>query len=1614
MRPLFLGFLIGLSLTSFSAFSQVAAPIAVNPANHTTVNQNAIQITFTKSVRFTAAPVTTSFIVRVAGTPVAVSSVTPGAGIATTVILVTFDATSVNTWPSVNRGQTLTVEYTGGGNLITDDGSGTVVNFGALTSVNDHIISCTDFSFVRQGPYNPALLDLCDPVKPSAFYEYFLSKRAYNSTDFSLGNMNLRVAWNNPGGTVDLYAMQDLGYVGGGLNRLLRADPNSGPTSTPPSAQAGGSTSGFNFNYPATDAVCSYTAQVQPRLLNLPEIGGTCGGGLSQNTTFQSYARDNENTGTVTGRYTPTPLATSNLVCLGTNASVQFSDNTLLNCRTGIGAPNPAPNDFTRWIRFVYGDPADGPGPYIPNIVVNGTTLTDATGNYIGPAGGYVVTGAGAPNTPDFNGVVEIPPSVTAPTGLTHSRNIITTSTTNQAVGQRFYVKMQYWNVCNQYTGTVSDFDAATNFVEVIGSPDAPPVSPSGPFCESDGDPSFTFTASGIGTGALAYTWYKEAALTTVLQGPSADNTFNPITDGPGGDRITKAVGSSTTFHRYVTVTQGSNNCTSQPTDIVIRIDNTNTGGTIAHPLGGTPILICNATDPAAFTSTSDGTGGGPAGTFTHQWQSSTTSAVAGFSDIAGATGNVHNPSALPVTTWFRRRLISGDCNAVSSNVIEFRVSTPVVAGSISGAETLCLTADPDIMGEAGPPSGGDGIYTFQWEESTTSALGPFNTIIGATANTFDSGGAGALSQTTHYRRRVTSGVCTLDGVDAGTDPDIVAYSNVVTKTVDQLVDPGSVGNPQEICAGDNPAILTEVTPPGGGDGATYTFQWQQSVTGGGAGFAAAAGINTGSTYDPPVLAATTFYRRRVTSGQCSATFSNEIEVTVNALPTAAISGGGSICQGTAAPPVEFDFTGTGPWTLVYAMDGVNQPPVVVNTSPYQIINPGGDATPDGILYTIVSVADANSPVCTVTAPLANIDNSANVAVEDILIAPPSLDTFTAMVAVCDDGVTTNPPDALLDLQPNQVETYSIKYRLKNLATLVDGPVITIPSVASDGNGVVVISPTYAQMGGAPEPLGYQIIITEIFNTVTLCAGAVPINGPALIINPRPAASTSNGNVTVCSDAINTAEVSVTAPAGSTIDWWSNPTGGSILAGGTGVAAFDPAASDEPLAGATATYYAESRNSATGCLSTSRIAVTLTSDARPTNPMAQGNDQTCGTAYPLVAAVADNGGIGFWSTGNTVYYENFDNLPGGAVGDNGIFGWTRNITGIILGVGDYFEVRSGVFSSEDLENGTVTAFWRSNPIDVSALTNIDISIDLIKDGELEATDFIEVYRVLDGVPVKFGEISRAVSDGTPSVVNVTATSNGLNVSASNTLVIEVRVRSNANLEIQSIDNVIVKTTGSSPVTFDDIFDETTTVRNLQDGANVVQWNVVSALGSCALTPAQVTITKIVAPLAINLTDAFCEELDMSGVGTGNVTTINLADYDDDVAGGSIVNRSVTWFSDADRTSLIGTPGSVTVSDGFTAYAIVTETLSGLGCVSLNRTPDPGKIDFTVSDRPTVANQTDEFGEDLPLGSNQHAGVNLNSYNASIHPTATITWFESYTLAGEVFCFPHCLPRQLYR
>ncbi len=991
-------------------------------------------------------------------------------------------------------------------------------------------------------------------------WTYIYSLRYRNSTTWTTANNKLHVVWGSAGSFNDLGGY--LSNSGGDpsttqlpVNIFTGATPavyvsfrsglNLTSAATAPGIINVDGTNGFS--YPTNSNICNFRTTLAPKGVTTAVYDAAGQATLEKNTQFNSYDYDIRNTGTLA--MTPNPTLTSDQVCLGTNAAVRFNDTSVFNCignGTNIptptqGAANSPINNNTRWIRIIYGGANSAtPANVIPNVVVGGTPVTGPSGallpawasNPVLPgsytdmapngapmAQGYVKVGAAGPpiGSPDQNGVIQI----NIPAGSTGSgliSDLITTSSpTGQVVGQKFYVTLQYWGVCNPYVAGAGSapVEISLDWVEIVDRP-LPPTVPVAVLCETTANAT-SYTATGA--AGATFNWYKDAALTQFL---FTGATFNPFTQGPSVDQINPAVTGSTTFHRYVTQTvTGVITCTSLAKDVVIQIDDSNTGGTIAHPLGASPITICNTTDPAAFTSSIAGVGGGAGGTFTYQWQNATTSGGT-YSDISGATSATYDPSIADIAAgrFFKRRVRSGTCADAFSNIMEFVLNTTATPGSIDGTQTICISpGNPAILNSLTPGAGGTGTPGYQWQSSTVGGGVGF-TNVGVTTASYDPP-AGLLT-TTFYRRQNTSGIC----------PTNVVYTNEVKVTVENLVTAGAIGADQTICSGDTPVGLTG-SAASGGDGATYFYAWEQSTTSAVAGFGAASGINNTQNYTPGARTATTWYRRIATSGalKCAAATSNVIQVLVNPLPTAQNpTGGGSVCSGNPAPNIVWNLpTGSPNFTISYTITknpGAVVTPVGpitgITTNSFTIVNPlpVGSAG-DTFDYKLTSIVDGNG------CP-ANAVTLAAVLARRVTIGgtAPSFDTAPTLdiINACNNATPASIADPTLlfsldagsanSAPPHFTLTYKVDgsaNRTKVFATNGAGdPTAPIVFTSDAELNTLTPSPHVITLVSLLSPGGCQTILT---NTLNFTVRPLPS------ITTQPAATTtcdlSNASFTV-------------------------------------------------------------------------------------------------------------------------------------------------------------------------------------------------------------------------------------------------------------------------------------------------------------------------------------------------------------------------------------------------------------------------------------------------------------------------------------------------------------------
>ena len=348
--------------------------------------------------------------------------------------------------------------------------------------------------------------------------------------------------------------------------------------------------------------------------------------------------------------------------------------------------------------------------------------------------------------------------------------------------------------------------------------------------------PSLTGTVASAPSGStVTYQW--QISTTDCNSGWSniGSPTTNPNYTIPTGISV------NTYYRRIAISTISGVSCSSGPSNCVSIIVNRVTAGTVAGDQ-----ILCNTTNPAAFTESVPATG---SGVLTYQWQSNTTGCGGTFNNISGALSATYDaPTGLTVTTYYQRvttSTLNGVSCSVAGNCITVTPSN-VTGGVIDGNRTVCLGGDPSAFTSIVP--GVSANLQYQWQSSPTGLAGSWTDIPGAQSDAYDV--SGPVTQIMFYQR-ITSD--TVTGCSAA--------SNYLTVFVNDVT-PSTVSGSQTICGTDPAAFTQTVAASGYG---TISYQWQRSTVGCSGPWNNITGAIS-NVYDPPMLTDTTYYHVLVTS----------------------------------------------------------------------------------------------------------------------------------------------------------------------------------------------------------------------------------------------------------------------------------------------------------------------------------------------------------------------------------------------------------------------------------------------------------------------------------------------------------------------------------------------------------------------------------------------------------------------------------------------------------------------------------------------------------------------------------------------------------------------------
>jgi gliding motility-associated-like protein len=360
---------------------------------------------------------------------------------------------------------------------------------------------------------------------------------------------------------------------------------------------------------------------------------------------------------------------------------------------------------------------------------------------------------------------------------------------------------------------------------------------------------------------------------------------------------------------------------------------------------------ICSETSPVPLTGSIPTQG--KAGDYAYVWQDSVRTGIW----IQRATTDFsHAPGNLTDTTWYRRIVISSVC-ADTSLTVRINVhkliaenNISVIAGGLTDT-TICNGQIPHLLKGSAPTGGTNipGSYLFKWYSSIDNVT----YIPVATAGTGINYQPPALSDTTYYKREVTSGTCS-----GFSDPVIVKVLPLITNNV--------ISSDRTVCYNTDTVKLTGATPLGGAGIGTYIYFWEQSSDGG-TTWLAASGTNNDASgkYFPPALPIPMKFRRTATSGLsgCCTNVSNEVLISqYPPLPTGKITNiaDTTICGGLQVL-LEVELTGVSPWKVTYKENAVQGAAIsTAIATPTFTATPASASALDIYNYSLLTVEDAN------------------------------------------------------------------------------------------------------------------------------------------------------------------------------------------------------------------------------------------------------------------------------------------------------------------------------------------------------------------------------------------------------------------------------------------------------------------------------------------------------------------------------------------------------------------------------------------------------------------------------------------------------------------------------
>ena len=508
----------------------------------------------------------------------------------------------------------------------------------------------------------------------------------------------------------------------------------------------------------------------------------------------------------------------------------------------------------------------------------------------------------------------------------------------------------------------------------------------------------------------------------------SSDNTIAATVDNTG--KVTGLAGNGTiTVNISYTVTNASNCLTTVTTPVTVY--------DIPVPTLTGPNPICpNATD----TYTTE------VGQYNYQWT------------VTGGTINSGGTSAdnTITVTWDQpgTRIIyvnysnANGCTGTTSATLTTSTGT---VPAITGTNVLCLNSS--------------GVYTTQSGET--------NYTWTPSAGTITAGGTGTdntatITWTTSGQQTVSVNFTDINGCTPATP-------TVYPVTV-RALPTATISGTTAVCQG---STAPNITFTGANGTAPYTFTY--TINGGSSQTVTTTSGNSVTVAAPTGTTGTFTYALVNIAGQyCSQAQTGSAVITVNALPTATISGTTAVCQGSTAPNVTFTGAGgTAPYTFTYTINGGSNQ-TVTTTSGNSVTIAVSTGSAGTYTYTLVSVA---GQYCSQAQT-----GSAVVTVRALPTA-----TISGTTAVCQGSTAPN----ITFTGANGTAPYTFTY------TINGGSSQTVTTTS--GNSVTVAAPT-----GTTGTFTYALV-----NIAGQYCSQAQTGSAVITVNALPTATIS-GTTAVC------------------------------------------------------------------------------------------------------------------------------------------------------------------------------------------------------------------------------------------------------------------------------------------------------------------------------------------------------------------------------------------------------------------------------------------------------------------------------------------------------------------